>query len=59
MINSSSDTLLVVLHPFGSYEKGQLIDEPGVIAEILSSTRRSRVVVTRHPDRDPAAKTES
>ena len=58
MSTQSDDTILIVLHPFGSYTKGQLISDPDVIAGILSGGQRSRVVVTRRPDTLPAAKTE-
>ncbi len=48
---------LIVLHAFGSYSRGQMLTDPGVIAAILRGGNASLVVRTQLPQH-PAAPAE-
>ena len=47
-------SLLVVIHPFGEYRRGDRITDAAAIAEILAGPNRAHVVKSDHADA-PAA----
>lgn len=43
-------TVLVVTAPFGAYQRGDVIDEPGEAAAVLASENAEHVVKRAQPD---------
>ncbi len=52
----SLETVLVVLHSFGSYTKGQVISDPAQMADVRAAGRGNAFVVTQRPAGKTAAK---
>ncbi len=49
-MSETSETILVVLHKFGPYEKGQIIADPASIAAVIAGGHRGRCIATVAPD---------
>lgn len=48
-MNETPSTILIVIHPFGDYAKGQVITDPAAIAAVRSAGQWSRVIATVLP----------